>query len=289
VKKNIDVIIPIYGDFEATKNCVESVLKYLDDGQNLVLINDKSPEKAITKYLQGVKKAYPKVTLIEHKVNVGFVKTVNEGMALSKDHDVILLNCDTVVTKNWANKMRDRAYELENVATVTPFSNSGGNFSFPKFLTKNELPKYTTPEDMNFVFSLIPKTIIESPTGMGYCMYVTRKAINKLGLFDVETFGKGYGEECDFMLRALKKGFVNLALENTFIYHVDGASFGEEKQKIILENWNKLFEKHPDFKEIVLDFEKRDPLKIIRNRAKIILNIFYPLFVAKYYIKRLVK
>lgn len=276
-----DIIIPVYGDLEATRNCIESVFKYLDGTQNLVLINDKSPEEKITKYLKKIKRENPRITLIEHKENLGFVKSVNEGVSLSKTNDVILLNSDTIVTKNWTGKMRKRAYLRDNVATVTPFSNSGGYCSYPKFLIKNKLPKYVTPEDMNFIFNLVPETIIEMPTGTGFCLYIRRKAIDMLGPFDFETFKNGYGEESDFTLRALKAGFANLALENTFIYHVDGASFGPEKAKIVKENWKKLFEKNPDCLDKVLDFEKSDPFKQVRKTARLYLCLFYPFFILK--------
>ena len=43
---------------------------------------------------------------------------------------------------------------------------------------------------------------------------------------DAEAFGKGYGEENDWCLRASKAGFVNLLAEDVYVYHAGQISFG---------------------------------------------------------------
>ena len=57
------------------------------------------------------------------------------------------------------------------------------------------------------------------PTAHGFCMYIKREAIDDLGLFDEETFGKGYGEENDFSYRCLQAGYRHLLCDNTYILH----------------------------------------------------------------------
>lgn len=266
-KPLVDIIIPAYGDFEATKDCVENVLKYLDDTQNLVLINDKSPEEKITKYLRKIKEENTNITLIEHKKNLGFVQTANEGMSVSHENDVILLNNDTIVTTSWVKKLRERACVRDNVATVTPFSNSATIFSYPKIDEYSELPKGLSAEEVNELFEIADDhAVVEVPTGHGFCMYVTRKAINAVGLFDVETFGEGYGEENDFCQRAKLVGFINIACPNCFIYHKDGASFGsgEKREKIRHSAFEKVLKKHPRFLKEIEDFEISDPFRTVR-------------------------
>lgn len=255
-----DIIIPVYGNYKLTKDCIESVLKYLDNTQRLILINDKSPEPKITAYLKKIKKENPKVILIEHATNLGFVRSVNEGMSLSKVNDVILLNSDTVVTKNWAQKMRQRAYEQKNIATVTPFSNSATLFSYPKYLEKNDLPDSLDPETINQYFEkATQRSIVSLPTGMGYCMYLKREAINMVGIFDEKTFGKGYGEENDFCMKAYYAGYINVGCPNTFIYHYDGGSFGNEKSERTKEAILKIAESHPHYHLWLKQFINNNP------------------------------
>ena len=70
---------------------------------------------------------------------------------------------------------------------------------------------------------------MEIPTGVGFCMYITRSSLNAVGLFDADRFGRGYGEENDFCMRAAKSGYKHVLAHNTFVYHAGGVSFGEEK------------------------------------------------------------
>src|SRR6185369_16245280 len=72
-------------------------------------------------------------------------------------------------------------------------------------------------------------------TGVGFCMYVTRRAFDLCGLLDEDTFGLGYGEEVDFCLRASRIGLRHLVDDTTFVYHRGGVSFGDAQ----LEGWNR--------------------------------------------------
>ena len=69
-------------------------------------------------------------------------------------------------------------------------------------------------------------------TGVGFCMYVTRAALDLCGVFDEETFGLGYGEEVDFCLRATRLGLRHLVEDSTFVYHRGGVSFGERDEEL---------------------------------------------------------
>ncbi len=67
---------------------------------------------------------------------------------------------------------------------------------------------------------------VEIPTTVGFCMYIKRSCIDAVGLFDENTFGRGYGEECDFCLRASQKGWGHVLCADTFVYHAGGVGFG---------------------------------------------------------------
>ena len=210
--KKVDIVVPIYNAYEFTKKCIETIIENTDlKEHNLVLINDKSPDEKILPMLKNFKENYKDLNIIvlENEENCGFVKTVNKGMSFSKN-DVILLNSDTEVTKNWINKLRDVAYSKENVATVTPLSNNATLASIPNFLEENNLPSFISLEEYSKAieecsFNEYP----EISTAHGFCMYIKREAIDKVGLFDDITFEKGYGEENDFSYRCINSGFTH--------------------------------------------------------------------------------
>ena len=275
--KNIDIIIPIYNAYEYTEECIKSILKYTDLQNNtLVLINDKSPDEKIfpmlKKYEENNKDK--KIVVLENEQNMGFVKTVNKGMQYSQN-DVILLNSDTEVTKNWIEKIQKCAYSNQYIATVTPLTNNGTICSVPNFGVDNELPKNMTLEEYGEMIEKISKNRYpELTTGNGFCMFIKREVIDELGLFDDKTFGKGYGEENDFCYRALDHGYINVLCDNTFIYHKGTQSFKKEnmtasRAALIDEHMNLLRKKHPIYVQKTDNFIANNPIRDIQENVNL--------------------
>ncbi|MGI4795386.1 MAG: glycosyltransferase, partial [Janthinobacterium lividum] len=61
-----------------------------------------------------------------------------------------------------------------------------------------------------------------------------RDCLDTVGLLDAEAFPRGYGEENDFCMRALRMGFRNIIDDRTFIHHKRSASFGTGESKTAL-------------------------------------------------------
>ena len=248
--KFCDVIIPIYNAYDATVNCIESVIKNTNLKENrLILINDCSPDERISKHLCLVKSQYPElnIVVIENEKNRGFVGTVNVGMAYS-DNDALLLNSDTIVGKDWLDKMRNCAYSQPKVATVTAMSNNATLVSVPQGLMRNEVPDDITIDEYNDMLTKCAyRDYPELPTAHGFCVYIRREVLDKFGSFDEESFGKGYGEENDFSYRCLDHGYKNLLCDDVIVYHLESQSFSEERNKVLEEHLKIIQERYPTY------------------------------------------
>ena len=267
----VDIVVPIYNAYEYTIECVNSVLKYTKkEDYNLILINDKSPDNRVAEYLNNLKAENHENILIYHNdENLGFVGTVNKGMSISKN-DIVLLNSDTEVTKNWLTKIKNTAYSNCKIATVTPLTNSGTICSIPIFCEDNEIPENFTVKDYSDVIEKTSLKMYPSiPTAVGFCMYIKRKVIDEIGLFDKEAFGRGYGEENDFCCRALENGYFHVLSDDTFIYHKGSASFSEDKNGLIERNLKILFERYPYYPKMIEKFIAKNPLKEIHDNVKL--------------------
>ena len=153
--KKCDVIIPIYNAYDCLRPCIDSVLKYTDMNNNrLILINDKSTDGRVKSLLKEYENG-KNIILLENEKNLGFVGTVNRGMKYSKENDVLLLNSDTEVTKNWLEKMQRCAYSHDLVATVTPLSNNATLASVPVPFVRNELPEDLSLDEMGEIVKQI--------------------------------------------------------------------------------------------------------------------------------------
>jgi len=280
--KNIDIIVPIYNAYEFTEECIKSVIKYTDlNIHTLVLINDKSPDLSISPMLQKYQKENQdkNIVVLENEENIGFVKTVNKGMQYS-ENDVILLNSDTEVTKNWTEKIQTCAESNPYIATVTPLTNNGTICSVPNFGIDNELPDHMSLEEYAEMIETISQNRYpELTTANGFCMYIKREIIEEIGFFDEETFGKGYGEENDFCYRALDHGYIHVLCDNTFIYHKGTQSFKKEnmtetRMALIQEHMKLLREKHPIYVQKTDQFIANNPLRDIQENVQLNLDIY---------------
>lgn len=280
--KSVDIIVPIYNAYEYTEECIKSVIKHTDlKTHTLILINDKSPDEKILPMLQKyqTENAEVNIVVLDNEENMGFVKTVNKGMQYSNE-DVILLNSDTEVTKNWVEKIQTCAYSNPYIATVTPLTNNGTICSVPNFGIDNELPAHMTLEEYaEMIEKVSKKRYPELTTGNGFCMFIKREVIAELGLFDDETFGKGYGEENDFCYRALDYGYSHVLCDDTFIYHKGTQSFKKEnmtasRAALIDEHMKLLREKHPIYVEKTDQFIANNPIRDIQENIQLNIALY---------------
>lgn len=257
----VDIVIPVYNAPEYLKKCVESVLRYTPAGSfGLIIVDDASTDPGVSEILNGLSEKLPGVIILKNEKNAGFVFSVNRGMAASQN-DVVLLNSDTEVSPGWLEKLTRCAYSSSNIATVTPWTNSGTICSVPVFCTDSEI---LNPEaflaEAGLVEASSPRLYPEIPTGVGFCLYIRRAALDAVGPFDEKSFARGYGEENDFCYRARRHGFVNLLCDDTLIWHKGTASFtGDEKNKNIAEAAQILDARYPA--------ERADTMEFIRRRA----------------------
>ena len=266
----VDVVVPVYKGLEETRRCLASALATIDPAwARVVVINDGSPDPAITAYLRELDASRDDLVLLENDHNRGFVATVNRGMQHDVQRDVLLLNSDVEVANDWLRRLREAVYHHQRVASVTPFSNNATICSFPDFCSDNPLLFGLSVAELDTCFAsqFGVDDVVPVPTGVGCCMYLRRDCLDAVGLFDEQTFGRGYGEENDWCQRAERAGWRNLHLANCFVYHAGGVSFGAEQQQRVDRAQQLLAKKHPRYAGDVAQFLAADPAREKRGRA----------------------
>jgi GT2 family glycosyltransferase len=268
--KNCDIIIPVYNAFDSFKKCIESVIANTDLQTNrLIIIDDKSTDKRAIPFVEStITRKKKNILLIKNEANLGFTKTVNIGMKLSGS-DVLLLNSDTEVTKNWLTKIQKCAYSAENTATVTPLSNNASIASVPNFASANEIPKsYNLKKYQSLIDKTSYKEYPEIPTGVGFCLFIKREALDAVGFFDEKSYGKGYGEEEDFCYRCLNHGYKHILCDDAIVYHKSGESFLDHYKDVYDQRMNLLKARYPFYKGKTERWLSRSPLKYINKNIK---------------------
>ncbi len=262
--KLTDVIIPVYRGREETLACIEAVLSTIDQAAQVVVIDDATEDPMLASALDALA-ATGRITLLRNPDNQGFAASVNRGLALNPTHDAVLLNSDTRVFGDWLMRLSRAAYSAPAIGTVTPLSNSGSIASYPRALSDAMDPAAGAALHA-LAGSVHPDTRLEIPVGVGFCLYVRRDCLREVGPLDVGVFGRGYGEETDFCLRARHRGWSHRLAADVFVYHAGGGSFAGRRAALLDRSHRLINLRHPGYDGFIASFLAQDPLQPLRRR-----------------------
>ena len=243
----VDVIVPAYRGLEETRRCVESVLADPErPAGRVIVVDDRSPAQELSAWLVALAAA-GRITLVRNRRNLGFVGAVNRGIEAAGRHDVALLNNDTEVPTGWLRRLAAQAYAAPRIASVSPFSNNATICGYPRD-QGSPLPFGLDLATIDSVCRTVNAGRgIPVPTTVGSCMYIRRAAIDAVGVFDAEAFGRGYGEENDFCMRAGQRGWSHRLACDTFVFHEGAVSFGADKGPREAAAMATLARRYPDY------------------------------------------
>lgn len=262
----LNVVIPVYLGLRETQRCIESVLgARCTTPHEVVVIDDASPDAALSEWLRNVERT-GRIRLIVHPANRGFVATANEGMRLDADRDVLLLNSDTEVADGWLDRITACAARSPKVGTVTPFSSNATICSYPRANQSNPLPAGATTRELDAIFARVNAgKSVAIPTAVGFCMLIRRECLDEVGPFDEEAFGRGYGEEVDFCMRASRAGYAHLLCADAFVFHEGEVSFRASGHERRAAAQKLVDERYPEFQPSVAAFIGADPTRPFRR------------------------
>ena len=270
--RGVTVIVPVYRGALETQSCLASLAASAEAGDAInaiIVVNDASPDPAIATILQAFAAPgapIPRIVLHQDH-NQGFAAAINRALAdAMPDHDVILLNADTIVPEFFATRLRAAAHSRPDIASATPLSNAGSVLGHPDPQADNALTGGETMAwDAALEAALSEPLII--PTGIGFCLYLKREALDDTGTFGLE-WGHGYCEEVDWCLRARDRGWSHVAARDVAVFHHASVSFGARQREVLLARNHKLLERrYPEYTGEIRQFLQRDALAPLRAEA----------------------
>ena len=262
----VAIVVPVYDDFESVCICLESLLSTVTGSSRnrIALVNDATPDPRIAEYLDQFAN-HPSVLLLKNKRNLGFVGSVNRALDLLRDEDVVLLNADTIVPRDFVARLAKAAASDPAIGTVTPLSNNGEETSFP---LANEANPIGSVDDVLAIDAIAATVnagrVVDIPSGTGFCLYITRECLDVVGLLS-EDYHRGYVEDVDFCLNARSKGFRNVCAPFVYVGHAGNKSFGREKRALVVRNYAVLDRRYPTYHAETAAFNFADPLAPARQ------------------------
>jgi O-antigen biosynthesis protein len=233
------IIILTYNKLEYTKKCIESIRQYTEPNTYEIIIIDNASTDGTVDWLKQQKD----IKAIFNENNVGFPKGCNQGIEVSSGENILLLNNDVIVTKNWLTNLLACLYSSEKIGAVGPVTNYCSYYQTIPVSYGDDLD-----EMHNFasVYNRLNPDLWEQRIKLiGYCVLIRKEVIDKIGLLD-ERFSPGNFEDDDYSYRIVQAGYQLVLCKDTFIHHFGSTSFNEQSEKyttLLKENANKFKEK----------------------------------------------
>jgi GT2 family glycosyltransferase len=256
------IIVPVFGDADATEACIASVLRANSLRRNvrIIVIDDHSPDPRVSSLVASLHRN-GRLQCIRNETNLGFAGSINAGFQHRQHEDVILLNADTIVPPGFVDRLADAAYAHPDIGTVTPLSNNGEYTSIPIRNRENPLPVEADIVRMDHkLAAYFGRDTVDIPNGIGFCLFIKSALAQHLGPLSTD-FGRGYYEDVEYCLRARELGFRNVAALGVYVGHAGSRSFGGEKRRLVLRNLQLIETRYPTYRRASSVFLSSDPLK----------------------------
>jgi GT2 family glycosyltransferase len=242
----VDIVIPSFRDAERVRTLVASIGKTVPAGMARIFVADDASGAEHVAALRAI----PGIEVVAGERNAGFAANVNRGLrSADSRRDVVVLNSDTEARPGWLACLQFAASQEDDVAVV------GARLVYPdgRIQFAGTARNRGAPEWFDHRYRFKPEGW--GPAGMpgpvlavtGACMYITRPALERVGLFD-ERYPMAY-EDVDWCLRAWQAGLRVLYFPAASLYHHEsvtrGTDVGERErvsQRLFWELWGDFFD-----------------------------------------------
>ena len=223
---DVSIIIVNYNTLNTTKDCLDSIQNKTKDIEYEIILVDNASTDGSIEFFQK----FNNLTFIKSDTNLGFGRANNLGLKKASGKYIFLLNSDTILLNN-AIKLFYNAMEAmpDNIACLgtkllaqdgITENNSYGTFPSIKSISNALLNIYFPFTKSQLRVS--NKDIFEVDYIIGADLFIKKKVIDELGLFDPDFFM--YFEESNMQLRYHNAGYRNIIISTPKIVHLENAS-----------------------------------------------------------------
>ena len=247
----VSICIVTYNRVDLLRACVDSIYAKTSYANYDILIYSNGCSDGTVEYLKSLESSNDNVKVVYSNKNEVFVIPNNKLMQMAGSNDVVLLNNDVVVKRDW----------LTHLCHAARFYNEAGVIGSRVLYPDGRLQEYGSEiyvdgtghnigkeDDITEAMYNKVKTV---PYVSGCCMYIKRSTISEIGMFD-EDYSPCYYEDSDYCYRAWQSGKTTIVTPLSELIHHEGASAGTDEtnesgfKKYQSINKEKFLLKHKD-------------------------------------------
>jgi GT2 family glycosyltransferase/2-polyprenyl-3-methyl-5-hydroxy-6-metoxy-1,4-benzoquinol methylase len=224
-KPMVSIIIPMRDKAELTDRCIQSIInKSTYENYEIIILDNNSSEQITFEWFKKIENQESRINITKADFEFNWSKINNFGIKQANGNVFIFLNNDTtIITEDWIERLCENALR-DDIGTVGPLllyddgtiqhaglvvgMNGWTDHVFKGMPPVNSRSPYVSPTINRNVLAVT-----------GACMCVSRKTIEKIGLFD-ENFVI-CGSDVEFCIRAYEAGLSNMYNANVRLYHLE--------------------------------------------------------------------
>jgi len=224
-----DIIAVTWNQKEIIKSFIDSFLESTSLRCRLIIVDNASADgtREYLLSLKDTKNCEFKVMLNED--NKGFVRGINQGIAISTAPYVCWANDDLIFCPGWLEEILSILMKNPAIGVVSPNSNNLG-VHVPVGISMHAFAARLR-EEYKGVF-------VEMSFCVGFCLVVRREVIDKVGGFS-EEFAPLFFEDTDYSMKAQKAGYRIGFAKAAYVWHKEHASvqrIAKSKEEIFSRN-----------------------------------------------------
>ena len=260
------IVILAFNKLEYTKLCIESIRTYTRLNSYEIIVVDNNSTDGTREWLLGQED----IIAILNDDNVGFPAGCNQGMKVASGSEILLLNNDIIVTKNWLELLLESLYSDDNIGAVGPVTNNSSYYqAIPvAYRTIDEMQEFARSHNHSDSSQWEYRLKL-----IGFCFLVKKEVVDKVGALD-EVFTPGNFEDDDYSFRILEAGFQLILNRNVFIHHFGSISWKDgnnEFANLLSNNKQKFYNKwgFDAWSSTIIHYELIEQMKFDGHHGKV--------------------
>ncbi len=201
----VDIIIPVWNRPFDTRACLVSLVAHTPNARLILVDNgsDRETERMLEEFAEALD---VRMLLLKNRVNEGFVKAVNRGIARAESRFVVVMRNSSQVTAHWLEPLLEFAAEAPDAGIVLPV-----------FLDDDR--KKPVGEQARIFRGM------ELDAGDFAAMLLTHRLLENIGFFSEEMDG-GFWCLKEYSRRACQAGLRTCAVAESIVHRGEEISFG---------------------------------------------------------------
>ena len=256
---DVSIVIPVHNQIQYTLNCLDSIARNTTGSYEIVVVDDASSDS--TAQLIG---RVRNLTLVRNEQNMGLIRSCNAGAAVCSGRNILFLNNDTLVTRDWLSPllevMQDETVGAAGAKLVYPDGklqeagaiiwNDATGWNYGR-LDDPEKPEYNFIRPVDYC--------------SGAALLVRAEIFTKAGGFS-ERYLPAYYEDADLCFTIRQMGYRVMYQPRSEVVHFEGVSNGTDiglgikrnqvvNREKFLKKWNEVLQKEhaePDSAKVFL-------------------------------------